>query len=233
MNSLPQIMNEIETVKTLEELWRLTEDVTMKYFPDNGLKPIFGNGKTFKPKFMFIFINPTHANISSHPDWNGPRFPFIGTKQVWKVFYNARMFDKKLLDKINNSRAWSLKLTYEVLGFLKSKSFYLTNIVKYTERDSSLPDSRKINFFLPIIKKEIELVKPRYIVTFGKIPFECLTKRKIRLSDYYERIMKNKQLLLFEEKIRSHKVYIIPSYFPVGRGNPKRAIEILRFLNEL
>lgn len=218
---------------TLEELWNVVDELNQKHFPENSLKPILGNGKTFHPKFMFVFINPTHTNISSDKNWQGPRFPFIGTKPVWRVFHRAGMFDDDLLEKINNSKSWSLEFTNRILGFLRSKSFYFTNIVKWTGSDAALPNSKKIKLFLPILEREIEIVQPRYIVAFGLIPFENMTGKKIRLRDYYEDIMGSQKLRFFDKRYNNFKTRIIPCYFPVGRGNPKRAVEILKLIDNL
>lgn len=85
--------------------------------------------------------------------------------------------------------------------------------------------------------KEIEIVQPEYIVTFGLIPFERLTGKKIKLSEHYLDINKNKKLKFYELKINSFKttskIKVIPCYFPVGRGNPRRAVEILKMVNAL
>ena len=217
--------------QTLEELWKVVDELNYKHFPENNLKPILGNGKTFRPKVMFVFINPTHANISSDQNWQGPRFPFIGTKPVWRIFHRAGMFDEELIKEINNSKSWSLEFTDKVLNFLKSKSFYLTNIVKWTGSDATLPNSKKIKLFLPILKREIEIIQPQYVVTFGLIPFENLTKQKIKLIDYYSKVMKSKKLKFFEMKFGNFKTKIIPCYFPVGRGDPKKAVEILKLID--
>ncbi|HII15916.1 MAG TPA: hypothetical protein HA362_06405 [Nanoarchaeota archaeon] len=222
-----------QNCQTLGELWKVVDDTNRTHFPENDLKPILGNGKIFRPKIMFVFINPTHANISSGPDWRGPRFPFIGTKQVWKIFHKAGMFDNELIEAINSSERWSLEFTDKVLDFLKSKSFYLTNIVKWTGHDATLPDSEKIKLFLPVLEREIEIVQPKYIVTFGLIPFENMAKQKIKLGDYYSGVMQNQKLKYFEMQYGKFKTKIIPCYFPVGRGNPKKAIEILRLIGHL
>ncbi len=195
--------------------------------------PILGNGETSRPKVMFVFINPTHTNISSDQNWQGPRFPFIGTKPVWRIFHRAGMFDDELIHRINNSKFWSLEFTNEVLDFLKSKSFYITNIVKWTGHDATLPNSEKIKLFLPILKREIEIVQPQYIVTFGLIPFENMTKQKIKLGDYYSEIMQDKKLRFFDIKYGNFETKVIPCYFPVGRGNPKKAVEILKLTDSL
>lgn len=209
------------------------ENLNSTKFPGNKLMPIVGNGKMNRPKIMFVFINPTARNISSSEGWSGPRFPFVGTKQVWRIFYRAGLFDEGLIDRINKSTVWTVDFSNEILEFLKSREFYLTNIVKWTGKDAALPDSRKVKLFLPILEKEIELVKPLYIVAFGLIPFENLTKNKIRLSNYYDEAIKSEKLNTYPIKINHFKAKVIPCYFPIGRGNPKRAVELLRLVNNL
>src|SRR3989344_1764863 len=219
--------------QTLEELWNVVNELNQELFPENSLKPILGNGKTFRPKVMFVFINPTHVNISSDQNWQGPRFPVIGTKPIWRIFHHAGMFDYELIEKINNSKSWSLEFTDKVLNFLKLKSFYFTNIVKWTGPDATLPNSEKIKIFLPILEREIEIVQPQYIVTFGLIPFENMTHQKIKLIDYYSEIIKSQKLRVFGMEYNGFKTKIIPCYFPVGRGDPKKAVEILKLIDSL
>lgn len=178
---------------------------------------------------MFVFINPTKRNISSDKKWKGPRFPFIGTKQVWRIFHRAGLFDDELMQQINNSSNWSVEFTNKVLEFLKKKEFYITNIVKWTGQDATLPDSEKIKLFLPILENEIGLVQPEYILTLGLIPFEKLTGQKIKLADYYEKITRSGKLEFYNH----NSTKIIPCYFPIGRGNPGKAVEILKMVKKL
>ncbi|MBR9678445.1 MAG: hypothetical protein GOU97_04115 [Nanoarchaeota archaeon] len=217
----------------LEELWELVHELNKKHFSENNLKPVLGGGKTPRPKFMFVFINPTARNISSKPEWTGPRFPFIGTKHVWRIFHKAGLLNEDLMNEIDNASDWSIKFTNKVLKFLCDKSFYFTNLVKWTGCDATLPDSKKINLFLPILKREIGIVKPDYVIAFGLIPFEKLAGRRIKLRDYYSKIMKNNQLIFYETLIGPAKIMVAPCYFPVGRGNPKKAVEILKLLQKI
>ncbi len=217
---------------SLNELWEEVDYINKTNFPDNGLKPIVGNGKIQNPKFMFVFINPTHVNISSSPNWQGPRFPFIGTKPVWRIFHKAGMLNNELIEQINSSNDWSLEFTGSVLDFLKVKSYYFTNIVKWTGKDATLPNSHKIKLFLPVLQKEIQIVQPKYVVTFGLIPFQNLTGLKIKLNDYYSEVME-KQKLRFYNLDNNINTKVIPCYFPIGRGNPKRAVELLKMINDL
>jgi uracil-DNA glycosylase family 4 len=132
-----------------------------------------------------------------------------------------------------NVDGWSVGLANEFLGFLVKRRMYLTNLVKWTGSDAALPDSKKVKLFLPVLEREIEIVKPRRIVTFGLMPFESLTGIKIRLSDYFKKAIKTGRLKTYDININGFKARIIPSYFPVGRGNPRRAVELLKLAGRL
>lgn len=216
---------------TLEALWRYTDELHDKRYPDHDLRPILGNGKTLKPDVMFVFINPTARNVSTSRTWRGPRFPFIGTRQVWRIFHRAGLVDDLLMRRIEESPSeWSLELTQEVLAFLRRKRFYVTNIVKWAGHDAALPDKEKINLFLPILEREIAVVRPAYVVAFGLIPFEALTQEDILLKQYHSQAMRTRQLQFYSRRFGTVQTKIIPCYFPIGRGDPKKAVDLLRLL---
>ncbi|MFH1173910.1 MAG: uracil-DNA glycosylase family protein [archaeon] len=217
-------------MEQLDALWKELERVHASNYPDHELVPIIGNGQTHKPKCMFVFINPTVRNISSDKNWQGPRYPFLGTKHIWRIFSRAGLFDERLLARIEQSTYWSVGLAEDVLAFLRRKGFYFTNIVKWTGHDAALPDAQKIKMFLPILEKEISIVKPVHIVTFGLIPFEWLAKQKIKLAEYHVAALRTASLQQFSVTIAGHATKIIPCYFPIGRGNPRRAIDLLQLL---
>ena len=218
---------------TLDEVWALVDELNRRYFPKNRLLPILGGGESHRPKFMFVFINPTARNISSDPSWEGPRFPFIGTGRVWQVFHRAGLLDDALMEQMGRQGMWSPDFAQRVARFLKGKSLYITNLVKWTGRDAALPDTGKIRLFLPFLEREIEIVQPRYIVAFGTIPFKSITKRSITLQDYHADAMKTGKLRPFIARIGSVERKVIPCYFPVGRGNPQKAIELLKLVGSL
>ena len=181
---------------------------------------------------MFVFINPTARNISSDPKWEGPRYPFIGTRSVWRVFHRAGFLTDSLISRIEANSDWSVEFAGELEGFLRERGIYLTNLVKWTGPDGSLPDRDKIGLFLPLMVREIEIVSPKYVVTFGSLPFKYLTGKMVKLGDYYDQLVRH-GLRPEEEQIGSVKTRVISCYFPVGRGNPKRAVEILKLVNLL
>lgn len=219
-------------IGNLEQLWKEVRELNHNHFPNHKLAPILGGGQSKNPKVMFVFINPTARNISSDPKWEGPRYPFIGTKSVWRVFHRAGFLTGSLISQIEANSNWSVEFAGELEGFLREHGLYLTNLVKWTGPDGSLPDRDKIGLFLPLMVREIEIVAPKYVVTFGSLPFKYLTGQVVKLEDYYNQVVR--QGLQSEEvQIGSAKTRIIPCYFPVGRGNPKRAVEILKLVNLL
>ncbi len=223
-------MKELSAVNTLEELWEYTKELHDSLFPQNKLSPILAGGKLQSPKFMFVFINPTHKNISSDPAWEGKRRPWTGTKYIWKIFNNAGHFDNALLYEISKKKVWDVDFADKVYKHLEDRDFYFTNIVKWTGENGDLPDTHKVKTFLPILLREIEIVNPKYIVTFGLIPFNALTNEQIKLKDYFEKCMQQNILETFPLNIKDKSFKIIPCYFPVGRGDPKRAAKLLSLL---
>jgi len=222
-----------EICNNLTELWGHVSKLTKENFPDNDLMPILGGGQEKNPKLMIVFINPTHRNISSNKDWSGPRFPFIGRVRPWVEFHKAGLFDDELIEKIKSDSNWSVDFTNQVLTYLRKKGLYLTNIVKNTGHNADLPKADQINLYLPIFKREIELVNPDYIVALGLIPINALLKENIKLADYYETVRKKGKIITYNLDINSKQYKLIPCYYPIGRGNPAKAIEILRLINDI
>ena len=61
------------------------------------LTSIYNGGCTNNPDICFIFMNPTGRNVASDPNWKGRRSPWIGTKNIWKLFYRISLLDKKYI----------------------------------------------------------------------------------------------------------------------------------------
>jgi len=118
----------MKTSEKLKKLWARVDTINRKNFSDNGLVPICGNGKVEQPKVMFVFINPTIRNISASPDWKGVRFPFIGTKNVWRFFNRSGFFDDELLEYVNTNSAWSCEFDETVLRFLCTRELYIAHL---------------------------------------------------------------------------------------------------------
>jgi DNA polymerase len=162
----------------LQVLWKEVDNCEDCKNSGNKLQHVLGGGKELNPKIMFIFINPTYRNITSRPDYSGRRFPFVGTKEIWKTFVAAKLLDEQILSETNNAEF--------VINVIAEKEFYFTNVVKCTKEDAILPEISIINKKIELLLKEINIVQPKLIVAFGILPFKLLTGKKLKLSKYYK-----------------------------------------------
>jgi len=216
-------------MKQLENLWKEVDSCKDCKSTRNKLQHILGGGKENSPSLMFIFINPTHRNISSSEEYNGPRFPFIGTHEVWDILAKSNILSEEVTKRIRNN--WNKDSIDFLLNSLIERKIYLTNVVKCTKPNAENPNSELTKKKLPLLFKEIEIVNPKLIVTFGQIPFKALTGKSIKLSEHNKRQKESKNLILYDSKEINGKIYkVFPCYFPVGRGNRKGAIELLSIL---
>lgn len=47
-------------------------------------------------------MNPTGKNVASYDGWKGLKAPWIGTKNIWNLFYNLNLLDGKIfIPKLN------------------------------------------------------------------------------------------------------------------------------------
>ncbi len=47
-------------------------------------------------------MNPTGKNIASDKSWKGRKSPWLGTKNIWKLFYKVDLLSEETFNK--NSR---------------------------------------------------------------------------------------------------------------------------------
>ena len=55
--------------------------------------------------FVFVFMNPTGRNIASSPNWKGRRSPWIGTKNIWKLFYRVGLLSERIYEETQSPRS--------------------------------------------------------------------------------------------------------------------------------
>ena len=77
------------------------------------------------------------------------------------------------------------KFLDEMLATIKMKrsDIYITNIVKYRppENRDPLPDEKTA--FLPYLRRQLEVIKPKLVVTLGRHSMEVLLPPGLRISD--------------------------------------------------
>ena len=80
---------------TVKELNKEYDKLQYKYGAKE-LNSIYNGGCELNPDILFIFMNPTGRNIASYKEWNGRRSPWIGTKNIWKLFYILNLLYKEI-----------------------------------------------------------------------------------------------------------------------------------------
>ena len=105
-------------MRTLEEkLIKLNKsyDKLQRIYGDTSLHSIYNGGCSNNPDLCFVFMNPTSKNISSQSSWNGPHYPWLGTKNIWNLFYKLNPFSLNInpyktynILRIHNLSTWDI-----------------------------------------------------------------------------------------------------------------------------
>ena len=85
----------------LEDL-QIQYDKLQKKYGAKELNSIYNGGCDNNPDICFVFMNPTGKNIASSKDWKGIRAPWIGTKNVWDLFYSLGLLNEKIYFEIKS-----------------------------------------------------------------------------------------------------------------------------------
>ncbi len=129
-------------------------------------------------------MNPTGKNVDSSKNWKGIKSPWIGTKNIWDLFYSLNLLDKDIYDKIKAIKAneWTEEFANEVYENVKKHKYFITNLGKCTQIDARpLPDS-VYKKYLHLLEKEIEIINPKVIILFGNQVSSIVLDEKISVS---------------------------------------------------
>lgn len=203
------------------------EKVLHAKYGHTSIKMVRGAGKLCCPKIMLIFMNPTARNVSAGSEWKGIRAPWIGTKQVWQMLARLGLVDKSFISKICNlhPEEWNEENALQLYKHIADCNIYITNMASCTQPDArSLPNTL-FKEYLSIIFKEIEIINPTKIITFGNQVSSILLQKNISVSNYSQ-----KEFETLNVKNKLFNIY--PTYYPVGQGqrNLLKAIKRIRFL---
>ncbi len=194
-------------------------DSLQKKFGCPSLSSIYGTGCTNSPNIMFIFMNPTGRNISSLQSWKGIRTPWIGTKQVWDIFLEFGFLQEDIYRKIKSYKPeeWSEEFAESVYQEISNHGGYITNLAKCTQIDARPLKDSVFREYLDLMYREIEIVNPKKIVTFGNQVSSILLGKNISVSNY-----QNDE----KEVLNGYDIY--PTYYPVGQGRRNMPLAIRR-----
>lgn len=197
-------------------------DLLQKKYGDKGFCPIYGAGKINRPNLIFVFMNPTGRNCSSNPHWKGIRAPWIGTKQIWKLFFELNLISNEIFNQICIMKPtdWDYDFSLKLYTYLATKKVYITNLAKCTLSNARSLKNSVFKNYLNLFFEEIRLINPRKVISFGNQVSSTILNKKISVKNYYGQVYES---ILVNNK----KVKIYPTYYPVGQGrrNLRKAIQ--------
>jgi len=202
---------DLKKVKEISDL-DIWYNKMQKIYGEKTLHAITNGGCTSSPKICFVFMNPTGRNIASVPGWNGIHSPWIGTKNVWKMFYRLGLMSEEtytIIQKIKGSE-WTEEFAEQVYQEMASSRVFITNLGKCTQVDARPLPNAVYQEYLALLYKEIELLHPEKIITFGNQVSSIVLKQPICVTK-----CRGKSYLL---KIAGHSYPVYPTYYPVGNG---------------
>lgn len=209
----------------LENLKKEYDKLQIKYGAKE-LDSIYNGGCIENPDICFVFMNPTGRNIASSKEWKGIKSPWIGTKNIWDLFYKLNLMDNKIYKKIKEIKGseWTEEFAKQVYNDVKTHKYFITNLGKCTQIDArELPNS-VYEEYLDLLKQEIDIIKPKVIVLFGNQVSSIVLNKKISVSQC------RKQLFTNIINNTEYKFYSV--YYPVGNGrfNIDKSIEDIKWI---
>lgn len=211
----------------LEDLTKEYDKLQRKYGAKE-LNSIYNGGCTENPDICFVFMTPTGKNPSSLKTWQGIKSPWLGTKNIWDLFYNLDLMDKEIYEEIKKKKGseWTPTFAEYVYNDVTKHKYFITNLGKCTQVDARpLPDS-VYKEYLELLKKEIEIINPKVIILFGNQVSSIVLEEKISVS------LCRKKEFIREINGKEYKFYSV--FYPVGNGrfNIDKSIEDIKWIME-
>ena len=190
------------------------------------LDSIYNGGCEENPDICFVFMNPTGKNIASLKTWHGRKSPWLGTKNIWKLFYHVNLLSEESYNKILEMKPkdWDYDFCDYIYDEINNNKVFITNLGKCTQVDARPLKNEVLAKYLDLLFKEIDIIKPKVIITFGNQVSSIILNKKVSVSETrkqsHELVVNN----------NTYKVY--PVYYPVGNGifNIDKSIEDINWI---
>ena len=190
------------------------------------LDSIYNGGCEENPDICFVFMNPTGKNIASLKTWHGRKSPWLGTKNIWKLFYHVNLLSEESYNKILEMKPkdWDYDFCDYIYDEINNNKVFITNLGKCTQVDARPLRNEVLSKYLDLLFKEIDIIKPKVIITFGNQVSSIILNKKVSVSETrkqsHELVVNN----------NTYKVY--PVYYPVGNGifNIDKSIEDINWI---
>ena len=152
----------------LEDLKVEYDKLQIKYGAKE-LTSVYNGGCINNPDICFVFMNLTGRNIASSPNWRGRRSPWIGTKNIWKLFYRIGLLDEEIYENImaKKPQKWDEKIDPKIIITLGNQ---VSSIV--LNQNISVSQCRKQNFLKIIAGKEYKVYPVYYPIGNGMMNIE-------------------------------------------------------------
>lgn len=211
----------------LEDLNKEYDRLQLKYGAKE-LHSVYNGGCDDHPDICFVFMNPTGKNVSTTSAWHGLHAPWIGTKNVWTLFYNLGLLDEEIFTRIRSIKGseWTEEFAKCVYENVKKHKYFITNLGKCTQIDAIPLKDEVFLEYKELLFQEFAIIKPKVIILFGNQVSSIVLNKKISVSS----VRKEKQELI----INGTKYDAYSVYYPVGNGyfNVDKAIEDIKWIQE-
>lgn len=203
-------------------------DKLQKIYGDPTLHSIYNGGCEENPNICFVFMNPTGRNIASLPGWLGPYHPWLGTKNIWDLFYAVNLLDEDIYNSIKSIKGseWTPEFSKQVYENITNHKVFITNLGKCTQIDARPLKDSYFKDYLPLLEKEIKIIKPKVVILFGNQVSSIFLNEKISVSQTRKQY--------FDKKIGKETYKCFPVFYPVGNGrfNIDKSIEDIKYIIE-
>ena len=201
-------------------------DKLQKIYGDPSLHSIYNGGCENNPDICFVFMNPTGKNIASLPGWPGPYHPWLGTKNIWDLFYAVDLLDENIYQEIKSIKGtdWTSEFSNKVYQDITNHKVFITNLGKCTQIDARPLKDSYFKDYLPLLEKEIKIIKPKVVILFGNQVSSIFLDKKISVSQTRK--------TYFEKKLGKETYKSFPVFYPVGNGrfNIDKSIEDIKYI---
>lgn len=173
-------------------------------------------------------MNPTGRNIASDKSWKGRKSPWLGTKNIWKLFYNVDLISEDTYNKIINKKPkdWDYKFCDYLYDEISRNKIFITNLGKCTQIDARPLSDEVLKKYLDLLFKEIDIIKPKVIIAFGNQVSSIILDKKISVSQ--------NRKICHKLNINNNEYKVYSVYYPVGNGifNIDKSIEDIKWIIE-
>ena len=110
------------------------------------------------------------------------------------MFYKVDLLSEEIFNKIQEKKPkeWDYEFCDYVYEEIEKNKLFITNLGKCTQIDARpLPDE-VLKKYLDLLFKEINIIKPKIIITFGNQVSSIILNKKISVSENRKNVTKYK-----------------------------------------